>query len=408
MSTIGPVLDSTGLSIPDYSDVFTQLQSQYLTIYGTDSELGPDDADGQFLAIFAQAVDDANNATQDVYNSFGLNTAQGAGLSSLVKLTGTRRSAAGFSTDTITIVGTANTPINNGQVGDNLGQGTIWNLPANVVIPESGTINVTITNTVAGNVTFADGQISVILTPTAGWASATNIGPQTAGVPVQSDASLRQTAANSVAGPANTIVESISAAISKVSNVTRFFVYENDTDVNDANGQGPHSIYPVIQGGAIQDIVNAIGSTKSPGTTTLGTTSGEFVDQRGVPDTINYYQLTLVTITVIVNLTKLTGYTTTSGTLIQQAIAEYLSSYLNIGEDSYLSRLYAPANLSGDAAVAATGMPQAQLDTFSNTYNITSILQSRLTDAPPAAQDVPIAFNEATVCAIVNITINAA
>lgn len=406
MTTVGPTLDSTGLSIPDYPDVYTELQSVYLGIYGSDSALDPDDQDGQFLAIFAQAVSDCNNATQATYNAFSLNNAQGAGLSSLVKLTGTRRAPAGFSTDTLTIVGTAGTPIVNGQVGDNLGQGSIWNLPATVNIPDSGTINVSITNTVAGNTTFAPGEITTILTPTFGWQSAVNIGPATAGAPVQKDAALRQIASNSVAGPANTILESIYAAVADVANITRFTIYENDTDVNDANGQGPHSIYAVTQGGAIQDIVDAIGSTKSPGTSTLGTTQGIFVDRNGVPDVIRYYQLTLVVVTVVVNITKLNGYTTAAETAIRQATAQFLTG-ASIGEDSYLSRLYSPANLSGDAAMTATGMTQAQLDALSATYNVTSILQSRPSDAPPAAQDVPITFNEASVCTILDITVNA-
>jgi hypothetical protein len=406
MATLGPTLDTTGLSIPDYSDIFAQLSSQYLSIYGADTTLDADDQDGQFLAIFAQGISDCDNAAQDVYNAFGLNSAQGADLSSLVKITGTRRAVTGFSTDTITIVGTPNVPINNGQVGDNLGQGTIWNLPATVVIPNSGTINVSITSTTPGPTTFTPGQISVILTPTLGWTSAVNIGPATAGPPVQTDSQLRQVASNSVAGPASTVLDSISAAISNVANITRSFVYENDTDVNDANGQGPHSIYAVVQGGATQDIVNAIGSTKSPGTTTLGSTSGTYTDSRGVPDVISYYPLTIVTISVIVNITKLTGYTVTAASLIQQAVAGYLSG-LAIGEDSYQSRLYSPANLAGDAAVTATGLTQPQLDAFSVTYNVTSILQSRPSDAPPAVQDVPIAFNEATTCIIANVTVNA-
>jgi hypothetical protein len=406
MPTLGPTLNENGIFVPDYSDIYAQLRSQYLSIYGADTTLDADDQDGQFLAIFAQAISDCDNAAQDVYNAFGLNTAQGAGLSSLVKITGTRRAVTGFSTDMITIVGTPNTPINNGQVGDNLGQGSIWNLPSLVLIPNSGTIDVPITNTVAGPSIFAPGGISVILTPTLGWASVVNIGPANAGPPVQTDSQLRQVASNSVAGPANTILDSIFAAVSDVANITRFFIYENDTDIVDANGQGPHSIYPVIQGGSTSDIVNAIGSTKSPGTTTLGTVSGTYVDRRGVPNVISYYPLTLVPITVIVNLTKLSGYTVTSATLIKQAVVAYLLG-LSIGEDSYLSRLYSPANLSGDAATSATGVPQSQLDGFSATYNITSILQSRPSDAPPAVQDVPIAFNEATTCVIANVIVNA-
>jgi hypothetical protein len=406
MATLGPTLNANGIFVPDYSDIFAQLSSQYRSIYGADVTLDADDQDGQFLAIFAQAISDSDNAAQDVYNAFGINSAQGAGLSSLVKITGTRRAVTGFSTDTITIVGTPNIPINNGQVGDNLGQGSIWNLPATVVIPNSGTINVSITNTVAGPVTFPPGSISVILTPTFGWASAVNIGPATAGPPVQTDSQLRQVASNSVAGPSSTVLASISAAVSNVANITRSFIYENDTDFNDANGQGPHSIYAVVQGGATPDIVNAIGGTKSPGTTTLGTTSGIFVDSRGVPNVINYYALTLVQISVVVNLTRLTGFVSTTSVLVQKAVVQFLLG-LVIGEKSYQSRLYSPANLSGDAAVAATGFTQVQLDAFSSTYNITSILQSRPSDAPPAIQDVPIAFNEATTCILANVVVNA-
>lgn len=406
MATLGPTIDATGIAVPDYSDIYTQLQNAYLQIYGTDSDLDPNTQDGQFLAIFAQAISDCDNAAQDVYNAFSINSAQGAGLSSIVKLVGVRRATAGFSTDVLTVVGTANTTITGGQVGDDLGQGTIWLLPDIVNIPGSGTIDVTITNTVAGAVIFAPGDITTILTPTLGWQSAVNIGPSVAGAPVQSDAALRATATKSVGGPASTILESIFAAIGNVANVTRFTVYENDTDVNDANGQGPHSIYAVVQGGAVQDIVNAIGGTKSPGTTTLGTTSGTFIDSNGVPDVISYYPLTLVVVSVVINLSRLSGYTSAAEAAIKAAIAQYLSTN-DIGEDSYLGRLYSPANLSGDAATTATGLTQLQLDAISNTYEVDSILQSRPSDAPPAAQNVPMAFNEASICTILNITVNA-
>ncbi len=45
-------------------------------------------------------------------------------------------------------------------------------------------------------------------------------------------------------------------------------------------------------------------------------------------------------------------------------------SQLGIGVDSYLSRLYSPANLNGDVAMAATGLTQQQLDALSATYNV--------------------------------------
>jgi hypothetical protein len=404
MTTVGPTLDPTGFFVPSYADIYAQYQSAYLSIYGADAVLTPDTQDGQFLAIFAQAVSDCANASQAVYNAFSINQAQGAGLSSIVKLVGVRRALEGFSTDTITVVGTPNTTILNGQVGDNLGQGSVWNLPATVNIPVSGSIDVSITNTQPGTEVFPPGAITAILSPTFGWQSAVNIGPATAGPPVQTDAQLRQVATNSVGGPSKTPLESIYAAVANVANVTRFKIYENDTDLVDANAQGPHSIYAVIQGGTGQDIADAIGSTKSPGTSTLGTSSATFIDQNGVPNVIRYYSLTVVPITVVINLAKLAGYTTASEPLIKQAVAAFISN-LDIGVISYLNRLYAPTNLSGDVAVDATGLTQEALDALAATYNVTSILQSRPSDAPPAVQNVPIAFNEAATCVIANITI---
>lgn len=404
MTTLGPTLDSTGFFVPSYADVYVQLQNAYLTIFGTDAVLTPNTQDGQFLAIFAQGITDCLNVSLATYNAYSINQAQGAGLSSIVKLTGVRRASTSYSTDIVTITGTANTTISNGQVGDNLGQGTIWNLPATVNIPDTGTIDVTVTNTQPGPAIFDPGQVTQILSPTFGWQSAANIGPATAGAPVQTDAQLRQIASNSVGGPSLTPLESIYAAVATTANVTRFKLFENDTDVNDANGQGPHSIYAVIQGGTGQDIADAIGSTKSPGTSTLGTSQATFVDSRGVPNVIRYYQLASVTVSVVVNLTMLAGYTTNAETLIKQSMAAYITD-LDTGVISYLSRLYSPANLSGDAAVDATGLAQLELDAIAASYNVTSILQSRASQGAPAAHNVPIAFNEAATCTIINVTV---
>ncbi len=403
--TLACTIDSTGIYAPDYSDIFAELQAAYWSIYGSDANLDDDSQDGQFLAIFANAINDSNQATIAAYNSYSPNGAQGSGLSSLAKLVGVRRQSASYSTDTLTVSGTSGTAITGGQVGDNQGQGTVWNLPSPVTIPESGEIEVTITATALGDTTFAPGDIDQILTPTLGWQSAVNVGPAVAGAPVQDDAELREQISNSTAGPASTVLESIWSAVESVGGVQRSYVYENDTDDNDANGQGPHSIYAVVLGGGVQDIVDAIGGTKSPGTTTLGTTSGTYVDENGVPDVISYYQLDEITIDVVVNITELSGYTSAAAAAIQQAVAQYISG-LAIGGDSYLNKLWSPANLSGDAATTGTGLSQTQLDALSATYNVTSILQAPSPNEPEA-QDVDIAFDQAAVCLTTNVTVNA-
>ncbi len=69
------------------------------------------------------------------YNSFSPGFAQGAGLSSIVKINGIARKVPSNSQCVVTIVGQAGAQITNGIIGDNLNLGTQWALPALVTIP---------------------------------------------------------------------------------------------------------------------------------------------------------------------------------------------------------------------------------------------------------------------------------
>ncbi len=98
-------IDQNGITVPAYADILTYLKDAYRTIYGADVYLEPDSQDGQLLAIFAAAINDANAMAAAVYNAFSPATAQGVGLSSVVKINGIARAVASFSTVDVLIVG---------------------------------------------------------------------------------------------------------------------------------------------------------------------------------------------------------------------------------------------------------------------------------------------------------------
>ena len=101
------------------------------------------------------------------------------------------------------------------------------------------------------------------------------------------------------------------------------------------------------------------------------------------------------------------GYVSSTADLIAAAVARYISD-LEIGEHVYQARLYSPANLAGDdAAMAATGLGQKQLDVLGNTYVIRA-LHLGLAPAPTSNGDMVIPFNSAPVCAPVNVTVTIA
>lgn len=416
MASLGVTIDATGIHVPLYADVLAALKASYQSIYGSDVDLDSDTLDGQWIAVMASAINDCNQGALAAYLARSPTSAQGAGLSSIVKINGIARLIPTASTALVLITGQAGTPIQNGIVGDNQNLGTQWALPALVTIPGGGSITVVATCTVLGATAAAAGTLNQILTPTNGWQSATNAALATVGAPTESDAALRQRQSDSTSLPALTIQESIFANVANVAGVTRIAFYDNDTGSSDANGVPGHSFSVVVQGGSVQSIAQAIAASKAPGSGTFGTTIVTIQDSHGINNVINFFVLTQVVITVQVTIKSLTGFVGTTSALIQAAIAAWISN-LAIGEISYLNRLMAPANLSGDVAIAGanaylasigqTAMTQAQFDALAATYNVTLGLlkQSRPSDAPPAVQDVPIAFNEGAAATSANVTV---
>lgn len=374
--TVSPTacfIDSTGIHAPSYQSILSYLQTQYQSIYGSDVYLGNDSQDGQLIAIFALALNDANNSQIAVYNAFSPATAQGAGLSSVVKINGIARLVPSNSNVDLTIVGQATSTIINGIAVDS--NSNRWFLPSPVTIPISGQIDVTAFAEFSGAVTASAGTITTIGTPTRGWQSVTNPTDAVPGSPVELDASLRLRQSVSTALPSQAILDGIVGAIYQLSGVIQVQPYENNTSLTDANGIPRNSISLVVEGGSAQDIANTVLLKKTPGTGTYGTTLVTATDASGNPKQINFFRPTSVTITVQVTLAPLLGYTTTVGNSVAAAVAAGINA-LPIGHSVINSYQYAVA-----------------YSVSNSLYTIKSILMSR-GGATPSTSDIVIAFNE--------------
>lgn len=384
---IVPTIDANGITVPSYEEILTDLQTKYRGIYGEDIYLGNDSQDGQFLGVLASAYNDCNAVTVAVYNSFSPATAQGNGLSSNVKINGLRRKIPTNSTADVLIVGQVGTTIVNGIVADvNNNQ---WLLPASVVIPVEGEITVTATAREKGAISAAIDTITTIVTPVFGWQSVTNESIATEGNPVETDAELRVRQSTSTALPSLTVLEGTVGAVANIEGVTRYKGYENDSGTTDGDGIPAHSIAIVVEGGDSTEIATAIAEKKTPGTPTYGTTSIVVLDRYGVPNTINFYRPTDVTIGVKVSITAVFGYTTAYADLIKQAVVDSINA-LGIGDDVIVTRLYVPANLPGQAA--------------GSTFEITA-LEVKKNAGSYGTSNIAIAFNEVAMSALLNIEV---
>lgn len=386
-----PQITAAGITSPSFNDILNYLTSQFQSIYGTDVILTPDSQDGQWLGVQALAYYDLIQQMVATFQAQSPTFAQGAGLSSVVKINGLQRLVPSNSTAVVTIVGVVGTTIANGVVQD--ANGNLWNLPASVSIPGGGTISVTATAQAQGAIAAIANSITIIFTPTLGWQSVTNPAAAVLGAPVESDAALRTRQSISTGLPAQTPLQAIAATVANIPGVIRSIVYENNTSITDGNGVPSHSIAVVVQGGNVTQVGTAIESKKSPGTGTFGTTSVTISDPAGLPITINFFAL--VTIPIFINLTlhPLLGFQTATEALIISALVAFINA-LPIGGPVYYNQLIGIASM-------IEGNP------LGSTYNITG-MQIGIAPNPNQTADIAIPFNEAAVIVIANINITLA
>ena len=394
LDTLGlsATVTAEGIGAPDYQTILSTLTGYFQQIYGSDAYLEPDSKDGQMVALMALAIHDANNAAIAVYNCYSPATAYGAALSSTVKINGISRKGATRSTADLVLYGTAGTVITNGSAKDN--NNIVWRLPSSVVIGLDGTVTITATCSSSGVVAALAGTITGINTPTRGWSSVTNPAAATVGTAAETDAELRIRQSQSVALPSLTPFAAVDGAIANVDGVTRHKLYENDTGVTDSNGQPPHSICGVIDGGDATTIANTLRGKKGQGVSTYGSTAVTVSDLYGNPHLISFSRPVNVPVYAAVTLQVFTGYTAQIGERIKQAIADYING-LAIGDDVLLSRIYSPANLG----VVSGGSARY--------YDIMTLLIGTSAESVAAA-NITIAYDAAAVCSADNIQITVA
>lgn len=383
MSYFSPYIDKNGLHVPTYNDILEDEIKQMKKIYGDDIYLGNDSADYQMLSIFALKTSDTLQACVDAYNSRSPSTAIGSALDAIVKLNGIARKGAGYSTCQVVITGTAWTEIKNGSIKD--ANSIIWNLPESVIIGDTGEVTVTATCSEAGAISAAPGDISVINTPTYGWKSVTNTVSAVLGNDEETDGELRIRQTKSVANPSQSMLQGTLGAIIACDNVARTTVYENDTNIStvdaehNPHGFPAHSVTCVVEGGADEDIAEAILYHKGIGCYTNGDTEITVTDTNGYENKIRFYRPSYIPIFVKVTVKKYSGYLSSIKASIQKAVYTYLSS-LEIGQTVSISML---------AAIVMNCNPSST----SPSFGVTEILVGKTEDSRAAA-DISMTFRE--------------
>lgn len=338
MAYEAPYIDESGLHISSYPDILASLIDAMKQIFGSDIYLANDSQDYQLISAFALMVYDTQQALLLAYNNNSPTSAIGVGLDRIVALNGIRRTKASYSTCLVKLTGIPGTVINNAMVQDD--RGTQWKLPEAVTLEESGLAEAIATCQTIGHITATPGDIHSIVTPTRGWTAVTNTVSAIPGVNQETDSALRAKQKISTANPSKTVFEGTIGAIANAEGVVRYAAYENDTSV-EKDGQPPHSITLVIEGGEDQALAELIYRHKTPGCYTHGDVVVEIDNAHGILTPIRFYRPHYVELETTITVKPLSGYTDAITSQIQENVHSHING-LAIGESLYSANLNVP------------------------------------------------------------------
>lgn len=382
------LVTETGISAPSYEEIYEYLKGRMRAIFGDDINLDADTQDGQMVGIVAAAISDVNAQAIAVYNAYNPTTAKGVALDSAVKVNGITRQVASHSQVDLRIVGQAGTHIVNGVALDEAENK--WNLPADVVVPPAGEITVTAIAAEEGDIQAPAGSINRIGTPTLGWQTVENLLAAEPGAPVQTDAELRLQQSKSTALPSVSLWEGIVGSLLTTPGVRRVSGIKNDGDVSTSEGVPGHSIAMIVDGGEVAEIAKTIFLKKGEGVGTYGSTSYNYLDSYGFPNTIKFSRPTVVPAYCKLTISPAADYLSSAEDEIKARIVAYINS-LDIGESVNIARVLASA-VKTDAGIV------------DERFSVEAIALGRAATAQTAAS-LAIAWNEAVSCAPENVTV---
>ena len=166
-------------------------------------------------------------------------------------------------------------------VEDDLGQA--WTTLNAIDIPP-GETTVTLFAENFGAVEADPATIVNPVTVVIGVLSVTNPTAATVGIDEETDQELRIRRNRSLETPQSSSTGRMFTALANLPNVTDVAVYENDTDVTDADGIPAHSLWVVVEGGAVSDIVESMTKNKTGGKGIVGAVTGTFNESVLRPD----------------------------------------------------------------------------------------------------------------------------
>jgi len=283
-------LTPNGLTIQTYQEIYDELVAGYRSAYGSDINTAPDSPDGQRIGIEAKARLDVQTYALNLYNQLDPDFSTGEGLNKIIKLAGISRGVPTRSQVDVNIATDRTVRIPIGYtVSDSLGQKWVTDSVSTLL---AGTTSITLFAQNFGNVSADASTVTIQDTIIIGVVSVTNPLAAIAGKDEETDEALRIRRNKSLSSRALTTVGGLYTALANQIGVTDLQVYENNTDAFDATlSMNPHSIWCVVEGGDVADIIRTIAKNRTAGVSVKGAVTGTYTETLTKPDLTTFSYL---------------------------------------------------------------------------------------------------------------------
>jgi hypothetical protein len=350
-----PTIDASGIHIQSFEEIFEELVDGYKAIYGTDINLDQNSPDGQRVGIEAKSRHDMQAFGLSVANNFDPAFARGLSQAKIAKLSGIFPRPATRSTWDLSVTMTRPLTLEAGySIADDLGQ--VWELPAPVAVI-SGPNPITFAAADFGSVTGLSGATFTQVTVVLGVSGFTASVDAVVGIDEETDEQFAQRRNRSLENPGFSTTGSLSAKLLNTAGVTDAYVYDNDTKIDDPTiPLDANTIWPVVEGGTIDDIMQVLLFQKTGGTPIKGSIEAYIPETLTRPDASTFIvsqkrrfdRPVYVPVYVTVTATRKDPLEPIDAALIKQRMAGFV---FYIGTALHAGFLYAPGYTAGDGFI---------------------------------------------------------
>lgn len=274
------LLDETGLTVKTAAEITTEIATDLRAAYGNDINLDQNSPDGQVVGIMTQLATDLRELLVGINNGFDPDQAQGDLLDQRVTINNIERKGGTYTVQPISVTVDRTVTLQGLDADYDLTTGTGYTVQDNAgtqfILADTTTLTAGTTslNFRAKDIGAVNVLVGTITNPVTIVLGVTAINNPSAALQIgenqETDPQLRVRRESSIANNSLGYIDGLRGALLDVSGVSEAKVYENATNVVDADGIAAHGIWCIVEGGANADIAQVIYAKKSYGADMTG------------------------------------------------------------------------------------------------------------------------------------------